>query len=159
MKSDPSNTVTKFELRDIIKDDMEFIYLIANDPLTRAMSFNTNFIEWDEHEKWFNRMLASDNPFYIFMVNGENAGYARFNKCTDFKDCLEVSFALHPSMRGKGYSSILLKMACGKVLSRKPGRSCIGRVKPSNHASQHIFENNLFTRVAADNNTIVYKHT
>ena len=48
-------------LREAIIEDIDILCKWANDPLVRQNSFSTEKIRYEDHVKWFNRVLKGDN--------------------------------------------------------------------------------------------------
>ncbi len=133
------------ELRKVNIKDIDLIYEWANDDETRAQSFSTAKISYEDHTKWFNdKIVSEDTLFYIMENKGEPAGTVRL----DLKDNTGyISYSIAPSVRGRGLGVVILKLLEEKVKEynksandAKKIKKLLGEVKGSNKASQRIFE-------------------
>ena len=80
------------KLREVTNEDLLLIFDWANEPFTRAMSFNEEPIPLENHKKWFNNVLNSDD-IYLLVVEEENnnipIGQVRF----DNKGVISISIS------------------------------------------------------------------
>lgn len=125
-------------LRRATARDARFLFDLANDPLTRAMSFSTDPIPWDTHVAWLDRVLAdSDRRLWVGELDGEPVAMGRL----DAIDGQEVvSVALAPAHRGKGLA-VHLVQALGQA-ARLP---LVAEIKAENVPSIRAFEACGFT--------------
>ena len=71
----------KFNLRAAGSGDAEFVFRLSNDVLVRRTSANSKEIRWEDHVKWFSRLLESpDCIFFIVESDGVPIGQVRFNR-------------------------------------------------------------------------------
>ena len=118
--------VVSFYLRPAVVADAEFVFNLSNDGLVRKNSANSAEIRWEDHVKWFARMLTSpDCIFYIVESEGEPIGQVRFNRRERGWEC---SGSLLPAWRGKGLSARFLRAA----LIRSGLPEVVGMSKVSN---------------------------
>jgi GNAT superfamily N-acetyltransferase len=75
------------------------LWLWANDPETRAHSFQHDPIAWDEHCEW----LLTHDP-YIGEIEGKPVGTVRI-------DGNVISVTVAPEHRGHGYGMMLIRQA------------------------------------------------
>ena len=127
------------------EDDSHDIWSWRNDPDTIKNSNSPDPVAWDNHAKWYNRMLMSnETEILIGKVDGdqEKIGMVRFDK-DEKRHHLVCSINLNPKWRGKGLAADLLKEA---IAHRRIGKSwpIYAEVKPSNQASIRCFEKNAF---------------
>lgn len=59
-------------LREATIEDIDILYKWANDPLVRQNSFSTEKIRYEDHVKWFNKVLKEDNYAQYIYMDGEN---------------------------------------------------------------------------------------
>jgi RimJ/RimL family protein N-acetyltransferase len=88
--------------------DSKDIFDWRNDALTRQMSHNTDYIEWNEHSNWFSSSLTSENRLLIMCEKKdtlEKIAIVRFD--VDEGRAL-VSINLNPNKRGKGLAKVCL---------------------------------------------------
>ncbi|MDT9720521.1 GNAT family N-acetyltransferase [Paenibacillus sp. ClWae2A] len=98
--------IIEIDFREVNSSDMMLLYEWANDPITRAMSFNTTIISKTEHEKWFEKSLHSKNLYlFIIEINELNlpVGLIRI----DEEGLLGIS--IDKQFRGLGLGSEILK--------------------------------------------------
>lgn len=92
------------DYRPATPEDAENLFRWRNDPITRAMSVNTQPIEWVDHVAWLDRRLARQNPnLYIVVVDGDPVGTFRL-------DDGEVSYTIAPEFRGRGFATWTLSL-------------------------------------------------
>ena len=59
----------------------KYIWQCRNDKFTRKMSKNSNHITWENHEKWFSKVIMDpDIFFYIGEIENKLMGSVRFVK-------------------------------------------------------------------------------
>jgi RimJ/RimL family protein N-acetyltransferase len=120
-------------------DDRELLLGWANDPITRANSFDPRPIERDEHLGWLRRTL--DDPekrIYVGLVGSAPYGVVRFEPRD--ADLAEVSITLDPSFRGRGLAAPLLEVGRARYLAERGPRRVLAQVKSANEASLRAFE-------------------
>lgn len=124
-------------VRRIRKEDALLIYEWANDDLTRANSFQSEPIAWEQHLEWFNGKLEHERAIYLM---GESDGipcaFIRFDVSPDFA-LVGINFS--PSFRGKGLSKRVLQAACS-VYFQTMHQPIHASIKSTNTASIHLFE-------------------
>lgn len=114
----------------------------ANDPATRAASFDTAPIPWETHVAWLDRKLASsDCRVYILSLERERerpVGVVRFDGVLG--EQADISVTVAPEARGRGLASRLLDASVKALLESTPVRRVRAYVKPGNEASRRAFE-------------------
>jgi RimJ/RimL family protein N-acetyltransferase len=143
----------KIELRKAQISDAELLFFWANDTQVRANSIHTEVISWDNHIKWMNTKLCSNNcMIFIGLINGVPFGQIRFDKQ---ENSYHIDYSVENTQRGKGLGSILIDTTI-KLFAKTNNITChfIAYVKPNNTASSRVFEkcgfNNLGTAVLED---------
>lgn len=82
-------------------EDIDFIYQLASSVDVREASFTTHEINYNEHEKWFHRIINSKNEFlYVLFADGEFAGQIRYTFSEDDYNCI-VGISLAKEKRNK----------------------------------------------------------
>jgi RimJ/RimL family protein N-acetyltransferase len=117
---------------------MELLYKWANDPKTRANSFNSDLIPFQSHKKWFMEKIDSpDVLFFIYCCEGLNIGQLRF----DIKgETVIINYSIDLSFRGKGYGYRMITLGEKMIQDRYPEIKWIQAVvKCENDASLNIF--------------------
>lgn len=134
-------------LRDATSDDTRQVWMWANDPSVRSVSFHPSQIPWSEHERWFAGRLSDSNCRLLIVVeDGLDVGQIRF-ECADSE--VEVHVSVAASARGRGVGALALAMACERVAEAFGRRPIVARVMADNIASQRAFEKAGFARAGA----------
>ncbi len=125
-------------LRLIQSADAEMIWQWANDPETRAMSFSSAPIPWEDHLAWFNEKLRDSNHLFFVAENaaGVPIGQVRF-QVNGTQAIISVSVA--PSKRGCGYGRSLIDQGVDELFSRTMVQEVHAAIKSSNHSSISVF--------------------
>ena len=122
-------------------EDSRNIWKWRNDPYTREMSANTQKISWEDHSKWYEKILASGSSL-IFIGTDDKPphaiGMVRFDIDQNGLNA-EVSINLNPSWRGKNISKTFLKLAIEKFRNSQK-TSITATIKKVNLASIRCFE-------------------
>lgn len=121
-------------------DDARDVWAWRNDPLTRAMSRNSDEVAWAGHEAWFLRTLA--DPAVTLLIgeaDGEKVGMVRFDHGPE----TEVSINVNPACRARGYGLTLLEQGIAHV-----GGEIFAEIKDENVASRRMFERAGFRLIA-----------
>lgn len=130
-------------LRKVTYEDEELLLRWANDPATRASSFETHHISDEEHHAWFTKMM--DDPeriAFILMEDDAPVGQCRI----DIEgESAEIDYSIAPDRRGMGYGKLIVALLLDEVHEHYPEISrLIAKVKPKNVASARCFTNNGF---------------
>jgi len=117
---------------------MEMLYVWANDPVTRAQSFNQKQISYGEHVEWFQNSLQNPNRrLYVAAHDGNYIGMYRLD--LDGQEA-EISYSIAPGFRKKGYGRELLKAGENLVKKDLPQiKTLIAQVKQDNTPSNNLF--------------------
>lgn len=131
-------SLSEFDLRMVTKDDIDLLFAWANDSQVRKNAFHTEKISYEEHRKWFSKLINDQSQIqYIFMLNGEPVGQIRFSIS---EDEAKIDYSIAPTKRGNGYGRIMLKLAQEEFLKTYPTvKTLIGQVKTGNHSSEKCF--------------------
>jgi RimJ/RimL family protein N-acetyltransferase len=93
------------KIRPATLHDAKLLLDWRNDPLTRAMSRNSDPVQWDTHVTWLTGRLARSNPqLYIATVDDHPVGTFRV-------DADEISYTVAPDSRGRGFCRAMLREA------------------------------------------------
>ena len=127
-------------LRSATLSDRERLWEWANDPTTRAASFNSAPIAWEVHCAWFERKLEDPNAqILIIEEHTDVVGTVRFQRVSSEE--AEIGIALAPHMRGFGLGQAAIERAVTWIHERWNVHAVRARIKPANSASRHAFEN------------------
>lgn len=127
-------------LRPAREEDARDLWLWANDPRTRAASFNPAEIPWDHHLLWLEENLSSTAVLFLIMESSlGKIGSVRFKN--DLGSSLEsvISIVLAPEFQGMGLGPISISRAVELLLSQHPGQTIVAWIKPENTASIRSF--------------------
>lgn len=125
-------------LRLANQKDIELLFNWANDPIARGFSFSTDFILWEQHEKWFTTMMADTCTMqYIYEYEGVAVGQIRL---TIEGETAEEGLSVDCMARGRGHGVAMLRLLYEEVKEKhKEIKKLYARVKPENIASQKTF--------------------
>ena len=126
-------------LREATIEDVDILFEWANDPVVRKNSFNTKPIPYEDHRKWFDKVLSDDSVIQFIMMEEETpVGQIRLNVNGDEA---EIGYSIAAAYRGHGYGHMILKLVLEKIESSHTGiKKLIAKVKPDNSASKRLFE-------------------
>lgn len=116
--------------------DVKLYFDWANDPEVRKQSHNTDPILWENHVKWFNKMLASNALMLIFFEGDTPISQLRVDTNGD------IALSVDQNHRGKGVATLMLKVL--SLLLTKAPRQVRAEVKQSNIGSINAFERSGF---------------
>jgi UDP-2,4-diacetamido-2,4,6-trideoxy-beta-L-altropyranose hydrolase len=145
--------INLIEINRATKDNSKNIFEWRNNPKIRAASRNPDFISWDEHQRWFDAVLADENRELVIGVRGNRSvGVVRFDI---ENDVAEVSIYLVPGADSIGYGRNLLLSSEQWLKTSRPEIKMIrASVLGKNEASK-----NLFLDLKYNINTICYEKT
>lgn len=126
-------------LRTVTEDDMELLFEWANEQNVRKNSFSSKDISFEEHQKWFQKLLIDKNcRQYIYEYENEPTGQIRIQIIGAIA---EISYSICAEKRGLGHGKVMLQLLCEEVKNALPAvQKLVGFVKPDNIASQVVFE-------------------
>jgi L-amino acid N-acyltransferase YncA len=135
-------------IRPVLIDDTNDIFTWRNDPLTRAMSINSNEVSRQNHDQWFKDSLNKPSRVMVVGDHDDNkVGICRFDINED--QTATVSINLNPRMRGKGLSITFLQQSIDQFLQ---GAQCdiLATIKCDNITSMKCFEHVGFIKNRSD---------
>ena len=96
--------------------DSDLYFEWANDKDVRYFSYQEKPISYEEHSEWFARQLKNPDCFFYLFESVENnaVGQVRIEKKNDVT---VIGVSVSKQERGKGYATILIKMASDNFLS------------------------------------------
>ncbi len=126
-------------LRPARLEDCRSLWEWRNDPDTREASFHTETIFFEDHRTWFESRIGSPDLRILIVLSpeGKEIGYVRFQ--LGGSDA-EVSVALDPEERGKGYGPAAVRAASEQILSQGKVKRVLALIKYSNPGSRAAFE-------------------
>lgn len=131
-------------LRKATEADAEILFRWRNEPQTRANSFHTDSIPYEEHVAWFRAALRSSaQEIYIFCDGDVPIGQVRLSGA---EDVATISYSIDSVFRAQGYGQAMLRCMENLCVERGTPNILRGYVKQKNIASQVIFEALGYTR-------------
>jgi UDP-2,4-diacetamido-2,4,6-trideoxy-beta-L-altropyranose hydrolase len=135
----------ELQLRLARVTDRERLFLWANDPVVRSVSFSTDPIPWEDHVRWFDARL-DDKGTLIFIAefsSEEPVGQVRLDMRGDRT---EISVSLGAEMRGCGLGSLVIMAGVKEVFDRGIVKRVYAYVKIDNESSMNVFRKSGFHR-------------
>jgi ribosomal protein S18 acetylase RimI-like enzyme len=131
-------SVSGLMVRHAASEDALELLSWRNDPLTRAMSHNTDVISSEQHLAWFDRVLNDPRRCLFIAVAGtEKVGMIRYDQLTEGE--WEVSIVIAPQARGRGLGKQLLLHGIKAFYIEHPRVSLLAEIKVGNTVSQALF--------------------
>ena len=125
--------------------DSKDIHEWRNDELTRKMSLTSDYIEWDDHVKWFESSLINDRRLLLICEESDSKDKYAFVKFEIQDHRALTSINLSPCKRGKGLAYECLKKAISFCRLNFPSILFFdAEIKKVNLASKQIFEKSGF---------------
>lgn len=131
-------------IRKAVQEDKEPLFDLRNEPEVRLASWNSDLIEFAQHQKWLASTLV--NPKKAFFVveddgpDGEKklVGQIRYDLEDDAK--AEVSVSVFKAYAGKGYGTKSLIESSKMFFNEFPGvKKVVAHIKPDNVGSIKSF--------------------
>ena len=145
----------KITIRKARISDSKSIWNWRNDPLTRSMFINKDYIEYKDHLKWFLSKLKNKNSFiYIGQAFGKNVGMVRVDVSINIG---EISININPKFRGVSLSETLLSDSVKAFRKKKPNCALVANIDKKNTASIKIFRSIGFIRQKSSKNIYTYR--
>jgi len=149
-----TESIKSISLRPATVSDCKLLWEWRNDPETRRNSFNTGYIPFNEHEKWFTSALKDQNKRLMMIEEEEIIGVVRFDLSPTEKSA-EVNINLNPLKRGKGIGSKALVTSCEYAFDNLGLETLIANIKDSNVASIKAFSKIGFSVLEINKDYIV----
>lgn len=125
-------------VRRALATDAERLFRWANDPVTRAASFQTSTIAWPDHLRWFDRKRADARTrLYVGESPRGPIGQVRFDLHEDGSATIGVGLA--HEHRGQGLAAPLLTTALEEMRATTAVGDVVAEIKPDNQASLRSF--------------------
>lgn len=130
-------------LRPATAEDCRAVWLWRNDDETRRASFDSSFIEYETHQRWFlDSLERPGRKIYIVLEGGEPCGVVRLDVTARQAT---VSIFLDRRRQGQGIGPSALD-AVADVAKQDLHLNCLlALVKPDNYASLAAFKRAGFT--------------
>lgn len=127
-------------LREAVPSDCRLLYDWRMDPVTRAGSFGHDTFPYEEHEKWFRKLMADPCRKQFILLRLPAATPAAQLRLDLSGQEAEISYSVAASERGKGLGTLLIQMAVSHARNVSGIRTLTAEVLPDNTASRRIFE-------------------
>ena len=133
------------DLQPANESDFELLWQWANDPVTRANSFDSSPIPWEQHKGWCCAKLE-DPLCRLWVVENPSSGKVGVVRFDAVGSEATVSVSLAPQARGQGYGSRIIAAACQQLFQSSGTKLVRALIKPENKASIRAFERARFLR-------------
>jgi UDP-2,4-diacetamido-2,4,6-trideoxy-beta-L-altropyranose hydrolase len=130
--------MSKLTLRPAQAGDCRLVWEWANDPITRAASFSSEPIPWEQHTAWFAAKLADARALFYIALGAAGAPVGQIRYDLDRQEAV-VSVGLAPDRRGQGYGSRIIRLASQQVFESTSVNLIHAYIKPDNVASTRAF--------------------
>lgn len=140
-------------LRQAERADKKLIFDWANEEETRKNSFSSEPILWEEHEKWYEDVIASeDTRLFVCMDFLKPVGQVRISKTETGEE--KISYLVGKESRGNGLGKKMLLLLEEELRKRRKKEKeeakktvLYGEVKKENIASVKTFQGLGYTEV------------
>jgi RimJ/RimL family protein N-acetyltransferase len=137
----------EIELRPARPDDGGRLFAWANDPATRAASFDREPIPWQAHLAWLAAVLGDpDRRLWIAEEAGVPVGQLRVDRMEGGVGV--VSIGLAPGARSRGLGRAVLRIGLAAAVHELGIRRARAVVVSSNLPSRRLFEGAGFVAIA-----------
>lgn len=124
-------------VRKAAPGDVRTIYELSNQRSVREASFSSDQIDWSEHVKWFEAVLADPcHGFYVAETGGVIVGQIRFRLAGK---CATVSVSIDPRYRRGNVGTRLFHGALAAFGAHHPLEEVVARIKKRNMESVAFF--------------------
>jgi RimJ/RimL family protein N-acetyltransferase len=126
--------------------DSDLYFEWANDELVRSNSYESNLINPQEHDAWFNSKLKSGSCFFYLFLNEaeEPVGQVRIDKMHG-EEGYNIGISIDKEHRGRSYSTTMLEMATTDFLHNFKSATIVAFIKTENQVSYKTFKQAGFT--------------
>ncbi|MDQ0159581.1 GNAT family N-acetyltransferase [Alkalibacillus salilacus] len=145
-----------FYIREANESDCEQLYTWANEESVRNNAFDSNKINYSDHQEWFkNKLKSADHKIFMVYRYDQPIGQLRI----DIEQGVGViDYSIDHAYRGRGYGSELIKHLSGIVHQYDlPISKLVGKVKYQNKASIKAFNKANFRSDEYDTHIEFYK--
>ncbi len=123
-------------LRQAVQADRSTLYTWRNDPWIIQHGARQTAVTWDEHTRWFEKVLTEPGHllFLIETMAGEGIGCVRFERHGQAR--AEIHIYLLQAYIGKGLGPLAIARACAAAFEHWPTVEAIGaQVRGGNRRS------------------------
>ena len=146
-------------LREAEGADSRRIWEWRNDVTTRAVSADTDVVEWASHLDWFARVIADPRRHLLVAeVDQEPMGVVRFDSAGDDGEWV-VSINLAPQARGRRLASSVLIAGGAWLVARSRVQRVIADIRSDNVVSIRSFESAGYALTGGSQGWVRYVRT
>lgn len=143
-------------LREAVPSDCRLLYDWRMDPVTRAGSFGHDTFPYEEHEKWFRKLMADPCRKQFILLRLPAATPAAQLRLDLLGQEAEISYSVAAAERGKGIGTLLIQTAVSYAGNLSGIRTLTAGVLPDNAASRRIFEKCGFRLFSEEPGKLLY---
>ena len=140
----------EIQLRRAKTEDMQDVFELSNQDYVRCFSIQQEKIRWDDHVKWYSRIINDNNiVFYIITNNsGEFLGQIRYKLS---RNTAVISISLSSKIVGKGLSKDIAKSSVTRLTEEKNEiDTIVALVSLNNLVSKKLFQSLGFIEVGIE---------
>lgn len=128
-------------LRPAAEQDSRQVWTWRSDPVSRAVSGDSEPIPWSSHQQWFAQVLRDPRRHLLILTQpaGEDVGVLRFDELDD-EGAWQVSINLSPAARGRGLGAVALQRGESWLRARASPQRLVAEIRADNVASLRTFE-------------------
>ncbi len=146
MNDNSGQTDKGLTFRTATIEDAYMIFTWRNLPEMIVLGRTQRPVKWEEHYRWFRRVLMSGNHVLLIVLLGrEPIGQVRFDRLEN-RSC-EVSIYLLTQYTGRGLGVKALKYACREAFTRMGVEEVIAVIREDNQRSISAFQKAGFSFV------------
>lgn len=121
-------------------NDAKTLWQWTNDPATRAASFSSEPIPWENHLAWLSNQLNSPDVVFLIVESAhQKFGVVRYNLNAEATNESIISIGLAPEARGKGLAPLIISRSATHFFALNPQQTITAWIKPDNKASIQSF--------------------
>ena len=129
----------KIRLRPAESKDLPILWKTRNDPQTRKFSLSKDYIPFEQYKRWFE--MAVTTGFYALFIIEETDSrpIGQIRLAFNAEGSAEISIALLPNKRGKGYGTMALLQGMEIAYRQFQLQKLYAVIKPENLPSRKAF--------------------
>ena len=127
-------------LRPARFDDMSLVFAWANDPETRRHSFESEPIDWPDHQCWFQQRLSGQGGQIWIGETAQGLPVGEVRVDIENDQAL-LGFVVDSDFRGRGWCKAMLKSFARYWSELPDSPRLVAEVKAGNEVSAHLLRN------------------
>ena len=129
----------RLSLRSASEQDCKLLWKLVNELDVRKSAFNSDFIPWEDHVRWFSKKLKDPHWFQFIALNHQDVpiGQVRFEVMGEEAD---IDVNIDKYKRGLGYGSLLIQTGVEELASHTPIKAVHAFIKQENKVSIKAFQ-------------------